>query len=65
VHTHSTIIKLLRRVWRYQRGNQASYIKEEQTKQCPKEKVQTDKEKRDKASWQILKKDYQLMVHVP
>jgi len=27
-----------RRVWRYQRRNQNSYIKEEQTKQWPKEK---------------------------
>jgi len=31
----------LRRVWRYQRGNQNPYIEEEQTTQWPKEKVQT------------------------
>jgi len=31
----------LRRVWRYQRGNQNRYIEEEQTTQWPKEKVQT------------------------
>ena len=30
----------LRRVWRYQRGNQNPYIEEEQTTQWPKEKVQ-------------------------
>ena len=36
----------LRRVWRYQRGNQNPYIEEEQTTQWPKEKVQKDKLKR-------------------
>jgi len=35
----------VRRVWRYQRGNQNPYIKEEQTKQWPKEKVQKDKQR--------------------
>jgi len=34
---------MLRRVWRYQRGNQNQYIEEEQTTQWPKEKVQTVK----------------------
>ena len=34
--------QLPRRVWRYQRGNQNPYI-EEQTTQCPNEKVQKDK----------------------
>ena len=34
----------LRRVWRYQQINQNTYIKEEQTKQWPKEKVQKDKQ---------------------
>jgi len=33
----------LRRVWKYQRGNQNPYIEEEQTTQWPKEKVQKDK----------------------
>jgi hypothetical protein len=33
----------VRRVWRYQRGNQNQYIEEEQTTQWPKEKVQKDK----------------------
>ena len=36
--------KIIRRVWRYQRGNQKPYIKEEQTTQWPKEKVQKDKQ---------------------
>jgi hypothetical protein len=31
------------RVWRYQKGNQNTYIEEEQTTQWPKEKVQKDK----------------------
>jgi hypothetical protein len=35
----------LRRVWRYQRGNQNPYTEEEQTTQWPKEKVQKDKDK--------------------
>jgi len=35
----------VRRVWRYQRGNQNPYIEEEQTTQWPKEKVQKDKHK--------------------
>jgi hypothetical protein len=34
----------LRRVWKYQRGNQNPYIEEEQTTQWPKEKVQKDKQ---------------------
>ena len=34
---------VLRRVWRYQRGNQNPYI-EEQTTQWPNEKVQKDKQ---------------------
>jgi len=37
----------LRRVWRYQRGNQNPYI-EEQKKQWPKEKVQKDKQRSTK-----------------
>ena len=41
------IFKLVksRRIWRYQRGNQNSYIEEEQTIQWPKEKVQMDKQR--------------------
>ena len=34
----------VRRVWRYQRGNQNQYIEEEQTTQWPKEKEQKDKQ---------------------
>ena len=37
-----------RRVWRYQRGNQNLYIKEDQTTQWPKEKVQKDKQRSTK-----------------
>ena len=37
-----------RRVWRNQRGNQNPYIKEEQTTQLPKEKVQKDKQRSTK-----------------
>jgi hypothetical protein len=36
------------RVWRYQRGNQNLYIKEEQTTKRPKEKVQKDKQRSTK-----------------
>jgi hypothetical protein len=39
---------LERRVWRYQKGNQNPYIKEEQTTQWPKEKVQKDKQRSTK-----------------
>jgi hypothetical protein len=38
----------LRRVWRYQRGNQNPYIEEEQTTQWLKEKVQKDKKQSTK-----------------
>jgi len=38
----------LRRVWRYQRGNQNQYIEKEQTTQWPKEKVQSDKQQSPK-----------------
>ena len=38
----------LRRVWRYQRGNQNPYINEEQITQWPKEKVQKDKQRSTK-----------------
>jgi hypothetical protein len=40
----------LRRVWRYQRGNQNPYI-EEQTTQWPKEKVQKDKQRSTKHTY--------------
>ena len=38
----------VRRVWRYQRGNQNSYIEEEQTTRWPKEKVQKDRQRSTK-----------------
>jgi hypothetical protein len=41
----------LRRVWRYQRGNQNPYIEEEQTTQWPKEKVQKDKQRSTKHTY--------------
>ena len=43
--------KGFRRVWRYQRGNQKSYIEEEQTTQWPKEKVQKDKQRSTKHTY--------------
>ena len=42
---------ILRRVWRYQRGNQNPYIEEEQTRQWPKEKVQKDKQRSTKHTY--------------
>jgi hypothetical protein len=44
-------VVLIRRVWRYQRGNQNPYIEEEQTKQWPKEKVQKDKQQSTKHTY--------------
>jgi hypothetical protein len=41
----------LRRVWRYQKGNQNPYIEEEQTTQWPKEKVQKDKQRSTKHTY--------------
>jgi hypothetical protein len=38
----------VRRVWRYQRGNQNPYIEEEQATQWPKERVQKDKQRSTK-----------------
>ena len=35
----------VRRVWRYQRGNQNPYIEEEHTTQWPKENLQKDKQR--------------------
>ena len=39
---------IYRRVWRYQRCNQNTYIEEEQTTQRPKQKVQKDKQRSTK-----------------
>ena len=41
----------IRRVWRYQRGNQKPYIVEEQTTQWPKEKVLKDKQRSTKHTY--------------
>ena len=41
----------VRRVWRYQRGNQNPYIEEEQTTQWPQEKVQKDKQRSTKHTY--------------
>jgi hypothetical protein len=43
--------KRIRRVRRYQRGNQNPYIEEEQTTQWPKEKVQKDKQQSTKHTY--------------
>ena len=48
VLTHLLEVIYLRRVWRFQRGNQNPYIEEEQTTQWPKEKVQKDKQRSTK-----------------
>ena len=42
------MVKLMRRVWGYQRGNQNPYIEEKQTTQWPKEKVQHVKQRSTK-----------------
>jgi hypothetical protein len=42
--TSTTPIVIVRRGWRYQRGNQNPYIEEEQTTQRPKENKQKDKQ---------------------
>jgi hypothetical protein len=42
------VFYFVRRVWRYQRGNQNPYIEEEQTTQWPNEKVQKAKQRSTK-----------------
>jgi len=44
-------VKYIRRVWRYQRGNQNPYIEEEQTTQWPKEKALKDKQRSTKHTY--------------
>ena len=44
-------VKYIRRVWKYQRGNQNQYIKEEQITQWPKEKAQKDKQRSTKYTY--------------
>jgi hypothetical protein len=45
------LVKWLRRVCRYQRGNQNLSIEEEQTTQWPKEKVQKDDQRSTKHTY--------------
>jgi len=42
---YSGKILFIRRVWRYQIGNQNPYTEEEQTTQWPKERIQKDKKR--------------------
>ena len=42
---------MVRRVWRYQSGNQNPYIEEGQTTQWPKEKLQKDKQRSTKHTY--------------
>jgi hypothetical protein len=45
------VLDFVRRVWRYQRGNQNPYIEKEQTTQWQKEKVQKDKQRSTKHTY--------------
>jgi len=45
------LLYALRRVWRYQRGNQNPYIEEEQKTQWTTEKVQKDKQRSTKHTY--------------
>jgi hypothetical protein len=65
IHTHTNIgsntLKyigqiIIRRLWRYQRGNQNLYIEEEQTTQWPKEKVQKDKQRLTKHTYKTIER---------
>jgi hypothetical protein len=47
VRDYKTVVDL-RRVWRYQKGNQNPYVEEEQTTQWPEEKVQNDNQRSTK-----------------
>ena len=49
----SCVSKLLRRVWRYQRGNQNPYIEEENATQLPQEYGQKDRNRSTKHSHKI------------
>ena len=49
--TTSQLYLKIRRVWRYQSGNQNPYIEEEQTTQWSKEKVQKDKQRSTKHTY--------------
>ena len=47
----SKCLLTIRRVWRYQRGNQIPCIEEDHTTQWPKEKVQKDKQRSTKHTY--------------
>ena len=47
---------ILKRVWRYQRGNQKPYIEEEQTTQWHKENAQKDKQRSTKHTYKTKAK---------
>jgi len=49
----SCLSKLLRRVWRYQRGNQKPYIEDEHATQWPKEYGQKDRQRSTKHTHKI------------
>jgi hypothetical protein len=53
LYLYAGTCKWLRRVWRYQRGNQNPFIEEEQTTQWskPKENVQKDKQRSTKHTY--------------
>jgi hypothetical protein len=52
-----------RRVWKYQRDNQNSYI-EEQTTQWPKEKVQKDKQRSTKHTYKTKDRVTRTPLHL-
>ena len=63
---------VVRRVWRYQRGNQNPYNEEEQTTQWPKEKAQKDKQRftkhtyktKDRVTWTPRKTGGELLTRL-
>jgi hypothetical protein len=62
IMTTTTSIVIIRRVWRYKRGNQNSYIEEEQTTQWPKENKQKDKQRSTKHTY---KTKYRVAYKLP
>ena len=51
VYMAYVLVPIVRRVWRYQRGNQNPHIEEEQTTQWSKEKVQKDQQRSTKHTY--------------
>ena len=54
----------LRRVWRYQKGNQNPYIEEEQTTQWLREKVQKDKQRSTKHTHKTKDPFYRIEINI-